>query len=163
MSSPSGARKGRGGGPTPLGALLGGAREKAAEHSGAALDPDKWRRAVGARIAARTRPGRVQGGELTIYVATAVWAQELSLLSAEMVPRLRAAGLDVHGVRFRVDAGLGRAAQPTARKNPPKPDTSRLPRELAEQLLSIEDLELRAAVANAAASWLSRAPKRRPR
>jgi hypothetical protein len=162
MSSRSGARKGRGGDPKPLGALLGGAREISAERSGAALDPDKWRRAVGARISSRTRPGRVQARTLTVHVANSVWAQELSLLSAELVNRLRTVGLDVDSVRFRVDATLGRA-RPSQRPPPPKPDTSRLPAELAENLLAIDDLELRAAVASAAASWLLRTPSRRRR
>jgi hypothetical protein len=162
MSSQSGARKGRGGDPKPLGALLGGAREVSAERSGAALDPDKWRRAVGARISARARPGRVQARTLTVYVASSVWAQELSLLGPEMLTRLRAVGLDVDGVRFRVDAALGRA-RPTQRRALPKPDTSRLPADLAEKLLAIDDLELRAAVASAAAAWLARTPSRKGR
>ena len=162
MSSRSGARKGRGGDPTPLGALLGGAREVSAERSGAALDPDKWRRAVGARISTRARPGRVHARTLTVYVATAVWAQELSLLGPEMVTRLRAVGLDVDSVRFRIDATL-RRPRPAQRPAPPKPDTSRLPAELAEKLLAIDDLELRAAVASAAASWLARTPNRKRR
>jgi hypothetical protein len=163
MSSASGAGKGRGGQPTPLGALLGGTRDAAAQRSGAALDPDKWRRAVGSRIAARTRPGRCHARTLTVYVATAVWAQELSLLSAEMLERVRSVGLDVQALRFRVDPTLGRVARSAELRRPRVPDTSSLPAELTQHLEQITDPELRAAVAAAAASWLGRSvpPRRR--
>jgi len=42
------------------------------------------------------------GGVLTIYVASAPWAQELSLLTTELLERLKPLQLRISSVRFRV-------------------------------------------------------------
>ena len=52
---------------------------------------------VGDRIASRTEPGPKRRNELTVFVASAAWAQELSLLVGEIIPRLKAAGVEVSG------------------------------------------------------------------
>src|SRR5450432_4830063 len=88
--------------PASLGSLLATSRETAARLAGTAIDREQWRRIVGERIALRTEPGPKRGRELLVYVASASWAQELSLLVNEIVARLRAAGVGVDTVRFRV-------------------------------------------------------------
>ena len=42
---------------------------------------ERWRQAVGERIASRTEPGRLRGGVLTIHAASSAWAQELTFLA----------------------------------------------------------------------------------
>src|SRR4029453_11781903 len=75
-SDPMSGRKPRNQEPTHVGALLG----TGPLASSGLVDRERWRRIVGDRVAARTRPGRLRDGTLTIHVASAVWAQELSLL-----------------------------------------------------------------------------------
>jgi predicted nucleic acid-binding Zn ribbon protein len=55
-----------------------------------------WPRTAGAAIAGAARPTAERGGVLTITCDAAVWAQELDLMAAELVPRVNAAlGEDV--------------------------------------------------------------------
>jgi len=140
--------------PASLGTLLVTSRAAAARYAGTAIDREQWRRLVGEKIAARTEPGAKRGRELTVYVASASWAQELSLLVNEIVSRLKSVGVDVDTVRFRVraiDAPVrdAAAAKPSARRAP-------LPSELHRKLGTIEDEELRDAIADAAGLWLAR-------
>src|SRR3954471_9670654 len=102
--------------PAALGSLLASSREAAARYAGTAGDHEQWRRIVGERIAARTEPGAKRGRELTVHVASASWAQELSLLVSEIVTRLKAAGIYVDTVRFRVKEIAVAARAPAARK-----------------------------------------------
>ncbi len=139
--------------PASLGKLLASSRDAAARQAGTAIDREQWRRIVGERIAERTEPGAKRGRELMVYVASASWAQELSLLVTEIVVRLRAAGIAVDTVRFGVREIRARtrdaaAVRPLARK-------ATLPRALSEQLAGIQDLELRDAIAETAALWLA--------
>jgi predicted nucleic acid-binding Zn ribbon protein len=50
-----------------------------------------WERATGPAIAAAARPSAERDGILTVLCDAAVWAQELDLMAAELVPRLNAA------------------------------------------------------------------------
>jgi predicted nucleic acid-binding Zn ribbon protein len=50
-----------------------------------------WERAAGPAIAAAAHPTAERNGVLTVTCAAAVWAQELDLMSSELVPRLNAA------------------------------------------------------------------------
>jgi Dna[CI] antecedent, DciA len=140
--------------PASLGSLLATSREAAARLAGTAIDREQWRRVVGERIAARTEPGPKRGRELTVFVASASWAQELSLLVNEIVVRLKAAHVHVDTVRFRVREIAPPLRDPAA----PKPASRKaaLPAKLVAHLAEIEDLELRDAVAEAAALWLAR-------
>jgi hypothetical protein len=147
--------------PASLGSLLASSRETAARLAGTAIDREQWRRVVGERIAARTEPGAKRGRELTVYVASASWAQELSLLVNEIVVRLKAVNVHVDSVRFRVREIAPALRDPDA----PKPIARKapLPAKLVEQLGEIADLELREAIAEAAALWLAREePKTTP-
>ncbi len=140
--------------PTALGDVLEGARRTTLQRSRAALDRETWRRAVGRRIAERTEVGQLRSGELTIYVASAAWAQELSLLTREILERLPRHGVKAERVRFRVKPELGRpAAEPQPVVTPP---ARPLPAELDARLGRIEDDTLRAAIGGAAALALSR-------
>lgn len=142
--------------PTPLGALLEATYHHAAGAAGVAIPRDAWRRIVGERIAARTRPRRLDGDTLTIEVATAVWAQELSLLSREIIARLRHHDARVRRLRFRV-ALVSRTESPTAtatqRASTPAP-LAALPEPLRAQLAHLEDTELRAILTEACARSL---------
>ena len=140
--------------PASLGTLLATSREAAARLAGTAIDREQWRRVVGERIAARTEPGPKRGRELTVFVASASWAQELSLLVNEIVVRLKAAHVHVDTVRFRVRAIAAPLRDPAA----PKPASRKavLPAKLMQHLSQIEDHELRDAIGEAAALWLAR-------
>jgi hypothetical protein len=139
--------------PAALGALLASSREAAARFAGTAVDREQWRRVVGERIAARTEPGAKRGRELTVHVASASWAQELSLLVSEIVLRLKAAGIGVDTVRFRVKEIAAPTRDPAALK--PVYRKAALPAPLSKQLDGIEDSELRDAIGEAAALWLA--------
>ena len=139
--------------PAALGSLLASSREAAARYAGTAIDREQWRLIVGERIAARTEPGAKRGRELTVHVASASWAQELALLVNEIVARLKAAGVHVDTVRFRVKEIAPQPRDPAARK--PVYRKAALPGALNEQLERIDDPELREAIGEAAALWLA--------
>src|SRR5512142_297721 len=74
-----------------------------------------WAAAVGLRVAERARPVDLQNGVLLVRVATSVWATELSLLQTSILERLRAEGVDVRELRFRVGA-IDPPARPPERR-----------------------------------------------
>jgi hypothetical protein len=139
--------------PAALGSLLASSREAAARYAGTVIDREQWRQIVGERIAARTEPGAKRGRELTVHVASASWAQELSLLMNEIVVRLKAAGVHVDTVRFRVKEIASEPRDPAL----PRPvyRKAALPNALNAELARIDDPELRAAISEAAALWLA--------
>ncbi len=140
-----------------LGELLDGARIVSAERGKVAIDRDTWRRLLGDRVARRTEPGALSGGVLTIYVASAPWAQELSLLTNELLERLKPLNLRIASVRFRVRQQIqGSAAARTKRRPAAR---APLPAELAQRVEAVEDPELRQVIADAAGLWLGRLAK----
>jgi predicted nucleic acid-binding Zn ribbon protein len=50
-----------------------------------------WEQAAGAAIAEQARPTGEAGGVLTVTCSSAVWAQELELMSTSLIERLNAA------------------------------------------------------------------------
>jgi predicted nucleic acid-binding Zn ribbon protein len=142
-----------------LGNLLAGARDAASAASGASIAPDVWRKIVGDRVADVTRAGRLRDGTLNVQTKSHVWAQELSLLSEDILERLRAAGLNVQRVRFYAQKLESMPAE-APRKAPPPP--APLPAELRARLESIEDPELRSIIAEAAAHSLARQQRTTP-
>src|SRR5258708_15387915 len=66
------------------------------------IDRDRWRTLLGERIAERTRPASIHDGCLTVYVASAVWAQELTFLSPMIIERLGRDGFKVKELRLRI-------------------------------------------------------------
>lgn len=135
-------------GPTPVGALVEPAREVFARHAGVAMDRETWRLAVGDRIAERTEPGWLKHGQLTVIVASAAWGQELSLLSGEIIKKLALQGLRVRGIRFLVKEGAGYRNVHEKRRASVR---HALPPDLERQLRAVEDPELAAVIAEAAA------------
>lgn len=61
-----------------------------------------WRSAAGPQIAAVTHPQRFSKGLLTVACESAVWAQELTYLSGELLERMAEAdpGCPVRRLRF---------------------------------------------------------------
>ncbi len=156
MTRPSGKRnEGRARLPSTVGSLLhasGKLRPKSNR-----IDRDRWRSLLGERIGERTRPGEVRNGCLTVYVASAVWAQELTFLTPTIIERLAGDGLRVNELKFRVgDVGepLAKRTEVPRREAPPKAE---LPKGLTERLANVEDPALRAAIAEAAAYAMGRA------
>ena len=62
-----------------------------------------WELVVGPAIAAAANPTAEHGGVLTVTCSAAVWAQELDLMSDDLVPRLNTAlgGDAIHELRCR--------------------------------------------------------------
>ena len=146
--------------PTPLADLLDEAQTETARRAGAALTPTTWRGAVGARIAERTRVGSLVRGTLTIYAASSTWANELTFLTTDIIARLRSAGVDVHTLKFRIK-DLGAPPGPKTARVRPAPVKAPLPPELEQRLALVDDPELRAAIAEAAALSLGAVNPRR--
>ena len=140
-----------------LGELLDGARVVSAERGKVAIDRDTWRRLLGDRVARRTEPGALSGGVLTIYVASAPWAQELSLLTSELLERLKPLKLHIASVRFRVRQQIQASTAARSRRNAAA--RAPLPPELAQRVRAVEDPELRQVIADAAELWLGRLAK----
>ena len=122
---------------------------------------ERWAGAVGPAIAANASPARI-GRDGTLHVATSssAWAFELTQLADEIVARLRAAVGDAAPRRIRfavgrvVEADRGSATSVSQRV----PEVRREDAAAAERIAAaIEDFELRALVARAAAASLARA------
>lgn len=144
--------------PSPLGSLLEDARDATAHASGLAVDRENWRRAVGVRIASRAEPGRLRGSVLTVYVASAAWAQELSFLTNDILERVNKLGVPAKSLRFLVRPELSHKA--LTRKAPPPQRRAPLPEELRQTLETVDDPELRDTIATAASLSLARAEAR---
>jgi len=114
-----------------------------------------WKDAVGIRIAERAKPVSLERGVLIVKAATSVWATELSLLSAGLVSRLRAEGVMVNELRFRVGSIEPPARPPERRVSRAVPPPAPLPRVLADSIASIDDGELQVAIARAARANLA--------
>lgn len=115
-----------------------------------------WEHAVGARIAARTEPYRLERGVLSVRVATAAWANELAMLSTPIIEHLRKQGLAVDTVRFAVGPVQAPQRPRGAPIEKPVPPLDALPEDLEGLVASIESPDLRAAVARAALQTLGR-------
>jgi hypothetical protein len=139
-----------------LGELLDGARVVSAHRGRVAVDRDTWRRVVGDRIARRTEPGPLFGGVLTVFVASAPWAQELSLLTSELLERLKPLGLPISSVRFRVRQQIQGPSPGPKRRPAPR---AALPEDLQTRVAFVEDPELRKVIAEAAELSLGRAER----
>src|SRR5262245_57817145 len=126
--------------PAPIGVLLEEARDASARAGGIVLDRERWRRAVGERIAARTEPGRLRAGVLTVHAASSAWAQELTFLAPDILERVKALGLAVSSLRFVVRPEVRR---PQPRTAPTKPAPKKpLPEDLSARLAGVGDPEL---------------------
>jgi hypothetical protein len=140
----------------PIGAVLRRERGIAPppKAPGVPISARDWEAAVGSRIAARTRPTRLERGVLFVQTASATWAQELSLLAGPIVEQLRARGVEVESLRFRVgpvDAPARPPARDEVRTSPPAVP---LPAPLKEEIARVPDESLREVIARAAAKNL---------
>lgn len=138
-----------------LGAVLGRTNEmlppSGAPDARAPVSARDWEAAVGTRIAARAMPAKLDRGVLHVRVASATWAQELSLLGEPIIAQLRARGVPVETLRFRV----GRVEVPERNKTREdnvrtSPPAVPLPPKLREDVERVRDEELRAAIRHAA-------------
>ncbi|WP_438012080.1 DUF721 domain-containing protein [Sorangium sp. So ce321] len=109
-----------------------------------------WEAAVGSRIAARARPLKLERGVLHVRAASSTWAQELSMLGDAITTQLRARGLPVHSLRFRVGKVEPVARPPWREEVRPAPKEAPLPLEVRRELGKVADPELRDAIAKAA-------------
>lgn len=120
---------------------------------GAPMAKGVWEAAVGTRIAVRAEPVRLEKGVLYVRVANSAWANELALLTTDILTQLRSRGVRAEALRFSV----GPLTTPQPRREKPRlaaPKNARLPNELAPCVDRIEDEGLRAAVSEAAAKTL---------
>ncbi len=150
--------------PASLAEVLVRTHDAMIQRAGSVISQDAWRAIVGERIAARTRVASLSKGVLTIRVASAAWSTELSFLEVELLARFAETGLSVKKLRFQVDKDVGGTAPvPRAHRFASKTEDdfragagTELPPELSARLAQIEDPALRASIAAAARSSLSR-------
>jgi len=134
--------------PALLATLLDSARRAAARAARAGpVDREVWREVAGDRIASRTEIGQLEQGTLEIRVDSPVWAQELAFLARDIVQRLRARGLPVNRIRFRVAAVAPLDVRPRRER---RVAPVALPGALTADLARVQDPELRAVIATAA-------------
>ena len=91
--------------PRRLGAALAETMSQVAPATPLAAAQAAWAGAVGDRIAAEARPVAERDGVLTVACSSATWAQELDLLSVELLEKLSAALPEAdrpRSLRFRV-------------------------------------------------------------
>ena len=102
---------------------------------------ETWVRAVGARIADRTLPLKLENGELLVLVATSVWSNELAMLANDVLTRLVALGVPAVRLRFRVgQIDVDRPPERRARRK--VPPAVRLPASLDAVVGALEDHDL---------------------
>ncbi|HEX3910907.1 MAG TPA: DUF721 domain-containing protein [Solirubrobacteraceae bacterium] len=77
--------------PRPLSAALDGLTATLAPATTLARVQEVWERTAGPGIAAAAQPSSEREGVLTVRCEAAVWAQELTLMAGDLVPRLNAA------------------------------------------------------------------------
>jgi hypothetical protein len=114
-----------------------------------------WREAVGVRISERAKPIAIERGVLIVKAATSVWATELSLLTTTLVERLRAHGVLINELRFRVGSIDPPARPPDRHVSRAVPPPGPLPRPLADSIAQVDDGELQVAIARAARANLA--------
>ncbi len=146
----------RGRGIEPLGAVM--QRDATLTHAASTqappISPHDWESAVGTRIAARARPVRLERGVLLVRAATATWSQELTLLADVIVAQLRARGVAVDSLRFRVGSVDPPERPPSRQEVRTSPPSAPLPPEVSLELRHIADPDLREVIARAAAKNL---------
>jgi hypothetical protein len=119
-----------------------------------------WPAAVGEENARRAWPARLtREGSLVVHATDSVWAFQLGMLAAEILERLRAeAGAAApRSLRFVPGPIPDAAAQAVEERLPARPEVDAADTAAGAELAAgIEDHDLRAMVARAAAASLSR-------
>jgi predicted nucleic acid-binding Zn ribbon protein len=93
--------------PRPIAAALDGYAREAAPATLLARVQGSWPEVAGEVVAAEARPASERAGTVTFSCTSGVWANELDLLSSDLLERLNAAlagtpGEPVRALRFRV-------------------------------------------------------------
>ena len=66
----------------------------------------EWEKALGKAVATHTRPGRLNGDELVVYVDSTVWLSELYRSRVQMLSNLQKAfGKRIRTLRLQIDPG----------------------------------------------------------
>lgn len=159
--------------PEPLEDLLERAGENRFARKQLPIPLARWRAAVGPRIADRARPVALERGMLIVKAVTSVWANELAMLSPQIIAKLAEPsadglpGIEIKGLRFRVgplDVIEGIPQRRDYRQIPPPVP---LGPELERSLAAVEDDDLRSLIESAARSnlaWQTAPPqKAKPR
>ena len=141
--------------PESLDGVLTRAGENRFARKKAPLPERLWVEAVGHRIAERARPLGLEHGILTVRAATSVWANELSLLSDELIARLQERGVAVKELRFRVGPLEPTAPPAEPRETREVPPPASLPSPIAKALEEVADDELKDAIEGAARANLA--------
>jgi predicted nucleic acid-binding Zn ribbon protein len=139
----------------PLGLVLDRTNEilppNGVPESRAPVSARDWEMAVGTRIASRALPVKLERGVLHVRVASATWAQELSMLGEPILAKLRERGVYVDMLRFRVGKveiyERNKTREDAVRTSPP---AVKLPVLLSKDVDEVRDAELRAAIRHAA-------------
>lgn len=92
--------------PRPASSALRAALDRAAPKTPLAALQLAWGEVVGERIAAAARPVSERSGEAVIVCIDSVWAQELDLMQADLLERLRSrlGEASPQVLRFRVES-----------------------------------------------------------
>ncbi len=90
--------------PRQASAAIRAARDGAAPRTGLAAVQAAWSAAVGERVALAATPVSERAGTVTIECDEAVWVQELDLMQAQLLERLRSelGELTPTALRFRL-------------------------------------------------------------
>ena len=89
--------------PRPISAAIGEALERAEPATLLAAVQSAWPAAVGEAIARETTPVAERSGVITVACSSSAWAQELDLLGARIVDKLRPelpSGSELAALRF---------------------------------------------------------------
>lgn len=92
--------------PRPISSVLRAALEPLAPATPLAQVQAVWAQAVGETIAAEASPVAERDGVVTVACRSATWAQELDLLAAETLAKLRSElpeEVEIEALRFRAD------------------------------------------------------------
>jgi hypothetical protein len=141
--------------PEALGAILDRAGENRFARTRQCIPPALWKDAVGGRIAERAYPVSLDDGVLLLRVPSSVWANELSLLAADVCARLRERGVEARELRFRVGALPPVDRPPERRIARAVPAARAVPEEVARVLAKVGDPALRQVIEGAAAANLA--------
>jgi predicted nucleic acid-binding Zn ribbon protein len=91
--------------PRPIAAAIGEALERAEPATLLAAVQSVWADAVGEAIAHEANPVAERSGVVTVACNSAAWAQELDLLRAQILEKIRPklpAGSALEGLRFTI-------------------------------------------------------------
>jgi hypothetical protein len=149
--------------PSLLSEVLMGAQGVFARQAGVAMSHERWKEIVGERVAQRTRVGKIYQRVLLVKVASSAWCQELSFLKPDLLRKLRLADFQVDDLRFKVnemDDALTAGKKQQVRRVSVDEERKKfeLSPDLEARLATVEDPNLRAAIAEAAKRSLSGIP-----